>query len=119
MRDIDKFDSIGVVEVQGQKIIEDSLGYMICKVVDRIDTGSHILIIGELIGADVFKDGLPMSYSYYQSHKENYVEIKTEGGKTAWICTVCGYVYYGEEIPADFKCPQCSVGKEYFEGKEN
>jgi rubrerythrin len=30
---------------------------------------------------------------------------------------VCGYVYYGEEIPDDYKCPICKVPKEMFKKK--
>ena len=30
-------------------------------------------------------------------------------------CTVCGYIYEGEELPADYECPICSVGPELFE----
>ena len=26
-----------------------------------------------------------------------------------FVCPVCGYVYEGEEMPADFKCPVCKV----------
>ncbi len=26
-----------------------------------------------------------------------------------YVCPVCGYVYEGDEIPADFKCPVCKV----------
>ena len=26
-----------------------------------------------------------------------------------YVCPVCGYVYEGEEMPADFKCPVCHV----------
>src|SRR5665811_1609143 len=29
-----------------------------------------------------------------------------------WVCTVCGYVYEGEEPPV--KCPQCGAPKEKF-----
>jgi len=31
----------------------------------------------------------------------------------AWICTVCGYIHYGPEPPAE--CPDCGVGPELFE----
>ncbi len=35
-----------------------------------------------------------------------------------WVCTVCGYVYDGavpfEELPDDYVCPLCGVGKEFF-----
>lgn len=38
-----------------------------------------------------------------------------------WICTVCGYVYEGEQAPE--KCPQCGVPadkfKEQVEGEKN
>ena len=26
-----------------------------------------------------------------------------------FVCTVCGYVYEGESLPADFKCPVCGA----------
>ena len=32
-----------------------------------------------------------------------------------YVCTVCGYVYEGEELPADFICPLCKHGAEDFE----
>lgn len=34
----------------------------------------------------------------------------------AYVCKVCGYVHLGEEAPE--KCPQCGVGKEKFELRE-
>ena len=32
-----------------------------------------------------------------------------------FVCPVCGYVYEGEELPADFICPLCKHGAEDFE----
>ena len=47
-----------------------------------------------------------------------------------WVCTVCGYVYdpatgdvsngiaagtQFEDLPDDWVCPECGVGKEFFE----
>ena len=26
-----------------------------------------------------------------------------------FVCPVCGYVYEGDEMPADFHCPVCKV----------
>lgn len=113
-RDIDKFDGIDVTDIQNVKVIDDSLGYMICEIVDSIDTKTHTLFIGKIVEADVLKDGFPMSYQYYQEHKEELLKITTNKGKPAWICTICGYVYYGKTLPDDFKCPVCGVGKELF-----
>ena len=48
--------------------------------------------------------------------KEEVVPVgKTEDGKTVWRCTVCGYEYVGDELPADYVCPICGVGTDMFE----
>lgn len=117
MKDVNKFENIEVEKIDGINIINDSLGYMLCEIVDSIDNDTHTLFIGKLIEADVFKDEEAMSYNYYQDHKEELIKVKTEKGRTAWICTICGYIYYGETLPEDFKCPKCGVGKELFEKK--
>lgn len=117
MRDIDKFAETKTSEVESLKVIDDSLGYMICEKVDTIENNTHTLFIGKLIEADVYKDDEAMSYGYYQDHKDELLKVKTEAGKTAWVCLTCGYVYYGEELPADFKCPICGVDASMFEKK--
>lgn len=117
-RDINKFEKMKTKQVEGLEVIKDSIGYMICEIVDSIDNDTHTLFIGKLIEGDVFEEKEPMSYGYYQEHKEELLKTKTQKGETAWICTVCGYVYYGEEVPEDFKCPICQVGKELFKKKE-
>lgn len=35
--------------------------------------------------------------------------------KKKWVCKLCGYVYEGEELPEDYACPLCGVGKDQFE----
>ena len=114
MRDIDKFENIDFTLVDDIKVINDSLGYMICEKVDSIDCDTHTLFIGKLVGCDVFKDEEAMSYQYYQEHKDELIKVKTENGKTAWVCTICGYVVYEDELSDDYKCPICGVGKELF-----
>lgn len=32
-----------------------------------------------------------------------------------FVCTVCGYVYEGEELPEDFECPLCGVVPDQFD----
>lgn len=117
MRDIDKFEQTETIIVNDLNIIKDSLGYMICEKIDSIDNDTHTLFIGRLIEADVYEDKEAMSYQYYQEHKNELLKVTTEKGNTAWICSVCGYIYYGEQLPDDFKCPICGVGKEYFDKK--
>lgn len=57
-----------------------------------------------------------MSYNYYQEHENDLIRVQTEKGKTTWICEICG-LYYGEELPDDFRCPKCGVDKEKFKNK--
>lgn len=118
MRDINKFENVETTEIGGVKVINDSLGYMICEIVDSIENDTHTLFIGRLIEGDIFREEETMSYGYYQEHKEDLIKVTTEKNKTAWICTICGYVYYGEEVPNDYKCPVCGVDKTLFKRKQ-
>ena len=115
MRDINKFGNIETLEIESLQIIKDSLGYMICEKVDTIENDTHTLFIGKLKEADVFKDEEPLTYAYYQSHKEELTKITTEEGTTAWKCNICGYIYYGEKVPDDFICPICGAEKYDFQ----
>lgn len=36
-----------------------------------------------------------------------------------YICTVCGYIYEGDEPPKDYACPLCGVGPDQFEKVED
>lgn len=40
---------------------------------------------------------------------------EAEKPRYAWQCTVCGHIEYVDELPDDFVCPICGVGKELFE----
>lgn len=119
MRDLDKFANIKTEEVENIPIISSSLGYMLCEKLETIENETHTLFIGKLTEADVFEDKDAMSYQYFTKHKDEFIKVKTSEGKTAWVCKVCGYVYYGDTLPDDFKCPLCGVGPENFVRKED
>ena len=113
-----KFENSETEEIDNLKVIKDSVGYLICEKVDMIDCDTHTLFIGKVINANILKEDKEMSYNYYREHKDELIKVKTENNKTAWVCTICGYVYYGEELPEDFKCPLCGVGKDLFVKKD-
>lgn len=117
MRDINKFENTDVEDVMGINVIKDSLGYMICDVIDTIENETHTLFIGRMVEGNVFSDEEPMTYGYYQEHKDELLAVTTEKGKTAWVCNLCGYIYYGDELPEGFICPICSASSEYFSKK--
>ena len=117
MREINKFEKVDTKKIEGLEIISNSLGYMICEIVDYIDNDTHTLFIGKIIEADLENDEEPMTYLYYQENKEELLKVKTAKNQTAWICTICGFIYYGEELPDDYKCPVCGVDKTLFKRK--
>lgn len=40
---------------------------------------------------------------------------EAEAAGKRWVCKLCGYVYEGDELPADYKCPICGAGADQFE----
>ena len=73
-RNINKFERVETTKIEEIEIINNSLGYMICEIVDSIDNDTHTLFIGKLIEADVFEDKEAMSYQYYQEHREEILK---------------------------------------------
>lgn len=95
-------------------ITEYANAYVSARVVKEIDLGTHTMFLAEATDAKVLSELPSVTYTYYQEHiKPKPEEKKTE--KTAWVCKICGYVYEGEELPADFICPICKHGAEDFE----
>ena len=112
-REVDKFEGFPDVERGANDLLYLTRGAnmtMNGRVVDQMDLGSHTLFIGEVGDAVVLSDEPSCTYAYYQS------DIKPKKQeKKGWVCTVCGYVYEGDPVPADFICPWCKHGAEDFE----
>lgn len=83
------------------------------KVTMYLDLDSHTLFIGELTDAQVLSEETTCTYSYYQNTIKPK-PVSSNGNQTTWTCTVCGYVYEGENLPEDFICPLCNHGKKDF-----
>lgn len=37
------------------------------------------------------------------------------GPRYGWRCMICGYVVEMDELPDDFTCPMCGMGRDMFE----
>lgn len=113
-RDVDKFAGLERVDRSGNGLtyLRSANMYLSAWVVDSIDLGSHILFIAEPTYGEVLSDAPSCSYSYYQSSIKP--QPQKAAAKKSWVCTVCGYVYEGDEVPEDYLCPLCKHGKEYF-----
>jgi rubredoxin len=78
-----------------------------------MDLGTHTQFLADVVDCDVLEGAAPLSYSYYQSNIKPRPEKKPE--VKGWRCTICGYIYEGEELPEDYVCPLCKHGPEVFE----
>jgi flavin reductase (DIM6/NTAB) family NADH-FMN oxidoreductase RutF/rubredoxin len=79
--DIDKFRNIETItSATGAPIIVDStVAWFDCKVVNFIDVGSHILIIGEVLNSDLLSGEEPLTYDYY---REKYKMLAPKNAPT-------------------------------------
>lgn len=96
-------------------ITEGTNAYISATVEQTIDLGSHTMFIASVDDMDLLSAVPSATYAYYQSSIKPRPEEKASAGKTVWRCTVCGYVYEGEELPADFVCPICKHPASDFE----
>ena len=78
-----------------------------CRVVESYDQGSHRLFIAEITESKLFSDDETVTYDYYRSHIKPAPPKLAPAEQATWVCSVCGYVYEGETLPADFICPLC------------
>lgn len=79
--DIDKFKNVeSITSVTGAPIVVDSsVAWFDCKVVNTVDVGSHILIIGEVVNSDVISGEEPLTYDYY---REKYKMLAPKNAPT-------------------------------------
>ncbi len=90
-------------------------GYISATVEQEIDLGTHTMFIASVDDMEVLSSVPSATYSYYQSSIKPQPEKPNTGGKTVWRCTICGYIYEGEELPSDFVCPLCKHPASDFE----
>jgi flavin reductase (DIM6/NTAB) family NADH-FMN oxidoreductase RutF len=114
-RDVDKFanlEGFAYSENQIPYICKYANAYLSGKVVQTVDLGTHTLFIADVTDGDVLSNVPSVTYAYY--HK-NIKPQPQETKKSGWRCKICGYIYEGDELPADFVCPVCKHGAADFE----
>lgn len=137
-RDLNKLEGMeikpGITEVP--IVLNESIAYLECKVIEKFDVGTHWLFIGELIDAQITDDRIePITYSYYREIKKGiapknaptYIDksklesAKKQKASGKFKCSACGYIYdEGKEeetfnkLPDSWTCPICGTEKEDF-----
>lgn len=117
-KDVDKFagfEGYAVGENGVNYITDGCNGYISVKVEQTLDLGTHTLFIGLVTDMDVLNDVPSTTYGYYQDNIKPKPQAPKGEGKPVWICKVCGYVYEGENLPADYICPLCKHPASDFE----
>lgn len=126
-RDNNKFMGVDFDMVAQVPVVKDTCGYVVCKVIDKMETATHTVFLGEVIEGDVFDEKRhPMTYAYYHNvikgkspkNAPTYISGEDEKSDTKekkkFKCEICGYVYEGDELPADYKCPICNQAADRF-----
>ncbi len=111
-KDVDKFESVKHLTTdQGTPVLlENTVAWFECRVVQTVDVGSHLLFIAEILDnalTDAEKE--PLTYAWYQQVKKGvapknaptYIDkkkIRSSEKKEAsagkkYKCSVCGFVY--------------------------
>ena len=119
-RDTEKFEGCDIVERTENGIYyltKYASAVISGKVVQTVDCGTHTLFIADVTEAEILSNVPSVTYQYYFDHikPKPAPAPAAEKKKTTWVCKICGYVYEGEELPADFICPLCKHGAADFE----
>jgi flavin reductase (DIM6/NTAB) family NADH-FMN oxidoreductase RutF/rubredoxin len=141
-REIDKFEGVNykIGTTQAPVVTDNALAYLEANVIQRMDVGTHTIFVGELVAAEVLREGEPMTYAYYHQVKRgttpktapSYIEQEKEAipKMAKYQCSVCNYIYDPElgdpdsgippgtpfeELPDDWVCPVCGAAKSDFE----
>ena len=113
-RSVDKFAGQTVHRSDNGLVFLDKYinAFMSLKVEDYVDLGTHGMFICSVTEARVMSNQETMTYTYYQNNVTPKPETE---GKKGFVCKVCGYIYEGDELPADYICPLCKHGAADFE----
>lgn len=70
-REKNKFEHIETITVDELSIVKNAVGYLICELVDKMDTETHSVFLGKITDGAVLSDSKkPMTYAYYHEVKK-------------------------------------------------
>lgn len=137
-KDFDKFEGMDIkYGITGAPIVlNNSTAYLECRLIQKVDVGTHWLFIGELSDAQLLDEtSKPITYTNYRETRNLFAPPKaptynraahSEDGKRPektekYKCSVCGFIYDEakteksfSELPDDWVCPVCGSDKDEF-----
>ena len=117
-READKFAGLDGVVRGENEVLRPTVGvnaWLSGWVVSTTDLGTHTLFLADVVDGDVVSSVPSATYAYYHANIKPKPQAPKAKGKTVWRCVICGYIYEGEELPADFICPLCKHPASDFE----
>lgn len=149
-KDIDKFSNVQFKtgKTGAPILLDNTIAYFECEVVQTLDVGSHILFIGKVVDNALLNENAePLTYAWYREVRKGkapknaptYIDpekLKKSISSSLPIehyCTACGYVYHPEEgdpnsgiapgtsfedLPDTWVCPVCGAEKSDFAKRE-
>lgn len=116
----DKFASYDAKEdANGNPYItEHMVSRISCKVLDKLEIGNYILFVAEAVEAEVLSSGQALTLDDFTgagaATPVTATVFRTLEADYGWRCTVCGYIYEGDEVPDGYQCPICRAPKSKF-----
>ena len=117
-RDYDKFQKYPAIRCENNLplLMESFVNAVFqLKCCQYVDLDTHGMFICEVEGSSVFSQADTMSYDYYHKNVKPKKNEEQKEKPRGYVCTICGYVYEGDELPDDIVCPICRHGAEAFE----
>ena len=66
-RDNNKFDEVDSTVKGFMPVVADACAYIVCEVIDKMETSTHTVFLGRVLDADTLKQDTPMTYAYYHN----------------------------------------------------
>lgn len=91
----------------------------LCKLTNTLSVGSHTILVGEMTECLKLSAESSLTYKDYHSLKngvtpKNAPSYNPAAVKKGYRCSVCGYIYEGDDIPDDYICPVCKATRDKF-----
>lgn len=103
-RETDKLHEVTISRsANGLVFLPEGNACLSAKVVSMTDLGTHTLFLADVTDGRVLSEEESVTYSFYHGHIKPAPVKQVKG----FVCTVCGYIYEGSTLPADFVCPLC------------
>ncbi len=116
-RTFDKFNSSVKFAVSKNNgipyLTQYSNSYIEFEVENVLDFKSHYGFVSKITGVKQLSEEKALTYDSYLKFVKP--TPKVDKNVKGWKCKICGYVFEGEELPADFVCPICKHGPKDFE----